>query len=360
MGEGLEANFAAIMRGESRVCVHNDPAVLPVPFCASLLEEGTIDLQKGTNRFEAMCVQCAEKAIEESGVDAGSSRTVFVLSTTKGNVAALGATQRREEVGAADSALRIARHFGNTEQPVVVSNACTSGVCAQITAMRLIEAGFYDTAVVIGADEQSAFIVSGFQSLKALSDEPCRPYDKDRRGLNLGEAAACMVLSREPRGEGCTQLLRGSIANDANHISGPSRTAEGSWRVLTAVTKGIPAEQIALINAHGTSTLYNDEMESIAVDRAGLAEVPVNSLKGIFGHTMGAAGILEALITQYALLKGVILPTRGFSQSGVSRAIRVSAEAMEAGADKPYFVKLLSGFGGCNAALIYKIQRNNE
>ena len=106
------------------------------------------------------------------------------------------------------------------------------------------------------------------------------------------------------------------------------------------------------MNVHGTSTLYNDEMEAIAIDRAGLLDVPVNALKGTFGHTMGAAGILESILSMHAVDAGLVLPTRGFSALGVSRPVRVSASAGTT--DKRAFVKLLSGFGGVNGALLFR------
>ena len=106
------------------------------------------------------------------------------------------------------------------------------------------------------------------------------------------------------------------------------------------------------MNVHGTSTLYNDEMEAIAIDRAGLLNVPVNALKGTFGHTMGAAGILESILSMHAVDAGLVLPTRGFSERGVSRPVRVSAAAGQT--DKRAFVKLLSGFGGVNGALLFR------
>ena len=134
------------------------------------------------------------------------------------------------------SASLVARYFGNPNQPVVVCNACISGVCAQIEAMRALRSGRYDCAVVVGADEQSPFIISGFLSFKALTDTPCRPFDKDRTGLNLGECAATVVLQAADAPAGWV-LECGSIRNDANHISGPSRTGEGSYLALMEVLK---------------------------------------------------------------------------------------------------------------------------
>ena len=148
-------------------------------------------------------------------------------------------------------------------------------------------------------------------------------------------------------------MLGGVVRNDANHISGPSRTGEGSFRALQVAMaeSKLKANDLACLNVHGTATLYNDEMESIAIGRAGLAEVPVNALKGYYGHTLGAAGILETLLTMRALDDGQVPATRGFDTLGVSVPLSVSSENRVV--SKKAFVKLLSGFGGCNAAAAF-------
>ncbi len=355
LGEGIENNYQAILKGLTAIKWYNDPRLLSEPFYASLFPQ-TLNYSRQYSRLEQLCIDCAKVAIQQSNIEP-SKRTVFILSTTKGNIELLQPDYDIETISPAYSVKRIAGYFGNHTTPIVVSNACTSGVCAQITAMRLLQTKEYDYAVVIGIDLLSAFIISGFNCLKVLSNEPCRPYDNNRKGLNLGEAVACMVISRQPTSD-CVSMRAGSICNDANHISGPSRLGEGSMRVLKSVIKDFDTTDIAVINAHGTSTMYNDEMESIAIERAGLARIPVNSLKSIFGHTLGAAGILESLITIRALKDGIILPTRNFNQLGVSRNIKVSNEIRHT--DKRAFIKLMSGFGGCNAAILYSLEQTSE
>ena len=360
LGTTSAATYASVKAGRSQLCRYEGRWGMPEPAVLSLLPDDMIDslapeASQGEllTRFERMCIASAGQAIEKAGIDAASPRVVFVLSTTKGNVHLLDSRETRyprQRVYLGEAARMVSRHFGNTNEPIVVSNACISGVCAQIVAMRLMECGNYDNAVVIGADMQSPFIVSGFQSFKALSPVECKPFDATRQGLNLGEAAATMVLGRE--GGNGWQLVHGAIRNDANHISGPSRTGEGSYRALTAALSDTASDELAFINAHGTATPYNDEMESIAIERAGLVDVPVNSLKGYFGHTMGAAGVLESIVSMRAIEDHTILPTRGFETLGVSRAVRVSNQL--AATDRHAFIKLLSGFGGCNAALLYR------
>jgi len=279
---------------------------------------------------------------------------LFIISTTKGNVSLLDSNVKgfpRERVLLGESARLVSRYFGNPNTPVVVCNACISGVCAQIEAMRALRSGRYDYAVVIGADEQSPFIISGFLSFKALTDTACRPFDKDRTGLNLGECAATVVLKAVDGTAGGWVLECGAIRNDANHISGPSRTGEGSYLALMEVLNGCGRDGLAFLNVHGTATAYNDEMESIAIYRAGLIDVPVTGLKGYYGHTMGAAGIMESILSMYAVQDGTVLATRGYAEQGVTYPVNVSSANRPASGNR--FIKLLSGFGGCNAALSY-------
>jgi hypothetical protein len=190
--------------------------------------------------------------------------------------------------------------------------------------MRLLNAGIYKTAIIIGCDIQTPFIVSGFQSFKALSQEQCRPFDSNRTGLNLGEAAATIIWTTAQ--EGKWKLLAGSNHNDANHISGPSRTGEGLYRTLMDLKADMRQTQLAMISVHGTATLYNDEMESIAIHRADLEKVPVCALKGYYGHTMGTAGILETIIGMICVEKNIIPAIRGFKQLGTSNPLNIPAE----------------------------------
>lgn len=348
LGEGVETNLRALLRGESRLKRHTSirGEHVPVPFVGSLFE--TLPERAGYTPFEALCIAVAEPAVRRAKEDVAAADCVFVLSTTKGNIWSSPAV----------SARKVAEFFGNHTPPIVVSTACTSGVSAQLTAYRLLSAGTYRTAVLIGCDVQSLFIVSGFQSFKALSPECCRPFDAERQGLNAGEAAACMILGSEPDVSESTEalpwyLFGGSIHNDANHISGPSRTAEGSLRCLRDCLEIMGKEQggPACVSVHGTGTSYNDEMEALAIHRAGLDETPVSALKGFYGHTMGAAGLTETILTIHALDAGVVLPVRGFARQGTTYAVNVSPEVRPAKGNS--FIKLLSGFGGVNAAVAW-------
>ena len=362
LGRTSMENYVNVKAGCSGLARYEEMGMICSPFMLSrmdryLMDELCIGLDIPEDKytfFEKMLLSSSIQAIRKSGIDPSSDRVLFIISTTKGNVSLLdrdvnGFPQERVLLG--KSASIVSRYFGNPNTPVVVCNACISGVCAQIEAMRALRSGRYDYAVVIGADEQSPFIISGFLSFKALTDTPCRPFDKDRTGLNLGECAATVVLKAVDGATGGWILDGGAIRNDANHISGPSRTGEGSYLALMEVLNGCGREGLAFLNVHGTATAYNDEMESIAIYRAGLIDVPVTGLKGYYGHTMGAAGIMESILSMYAVEDGTVLATRGYSEQGVTYPVNVSSLNRPAAGNR--FIKLLSGFGGCNAALSY-------
>lgn len=344
LGETSEENYLSVKSGRSGIRAY-EPGICNIPegFYASLLFED----------FETLALKSAQKAIANARLELKGKRTAFILSSTKGNI--------EENISLADSAQRIASQLGIDAKPIVVCNACISGLSALILGNRLIDSGLYDAAIVCGCDTPRQFILSGFQSLKALSPEPCRPFDMERMGLNLGEAAATLILSKNPIQRNSWRMGDGFIRNDAFHISTPSKTADGLYlslqRTLESFTKEISStcEQIdlkahlAFINAHGTATLFNDQMESVAIGRAGLSELPANAYKSFWGHTMGAAGILETIISMKAIDDDTILGTRGFSELGVSGKMNICAENRPT--DKKGFIKMLSGFGGCNATI---------
>ena len=361
LGMSTAENYAAVKAGRSELRRYEGKWGLPEPFVASLVDRDKVEQafaaitdNKPYTIFEKMIILSAWQAIREAGINTASDRVLFILSTTKGNVFLLdkretGFPEERVLLGAA--ARQLVDFFHNPNAPIVVSNACISGVCAQIEAMRNLESGCFDYVVTVGCDVQSAFIVSGFQSFKALSPEPCKPFDANRCGLNLGDAAATIIYTRKDNASADEWMAcRGAIRNDANHISGPSRTGEGSYRALRAVMNNAAAEDLAFVSVHGTATPYNDEMESIAIDRAGLIEVPIGSLKGYYGHTMGAAGVLETIISMEAVDDHTVLATLGYDdQLGVSHPVLVASTNRATA--KRQFVKLISGFGGCNAAI---------
>ena len=149
-------------------------------------------------------------------------------------------------------------------------------------------------------------------------------------------------------------IIGDGAVNDANHISGPSRTGDGLYKSIESAFKeaNIGKDKLDYISAHGTATLYNDEMEAIAFSRSNIETVAVNSLKGYFGHTLGASGLLEIVIGLQSIYHNELLASKGFSNSGVSKPIDVLKENRKK--EITYFLKTASGFGGCNTAILFE------
>jgi 3-oxoacyl-[acyl-carrier-protein] synthase I len=354
-------NFEKLKAGVSGIKLHEDTGRSPVPFQASLFSEEQVNhvnesIPGNYSLFERLLIMSAHAGLTHTGIDPADSRTVFIISSTKGNIAKIEHPEgddTPENISLHRSAKLVAGSFGNKNLPLVVSSACISGVLALITGKRLIESEIYDNAVVVGADLITRFILSGFQSFQAVSGEPCRPFDKSRNGVTLGEGAATIILSaKKPTGIEPVSIAGGSTSNDANHISGPSRTGEPLYAAIRKALgqSGISAEQVGFISAHGTATIFNDEMEAKAISLAGLEFAPVNSLKGYYGHTLGAAGLIEAVISVQSLRENTVIATKGFQESGVSREININSALQKR--DMRYILKTASGFGGCNAAIV--------
>ncbi|MEI7981088.1 MAG: hypothetical protein WCI71_05515, partial [Bacteroidota bacterium] len=183
-----------------------------------------------------------------------------------------------------------------------------------------------------------------------------KPFDLKRNGLSLGEGCGVMALTAlNTDGEEMpVRYAGGAITNDANHISGPSRTGEElSLAINRAISQaGLSPDEIGYISAHGTATTYNDEMESKAIGLSRLTPVPVNSFKGYWGHTLGAAGIIESVAAIHSLRTGFLFRSAGYEQPGVPEPLNI----IEQHDKKPLgsCLKTASGFGGCNAAIIYQ------
>jgi 3-oxoacyl-[acyl-carrier-protein] synthase-1 len=391
LGFTTDENFAAVKQGISGVKPYNAGTFnLPEAFMASLIDKeklneefGQLSFETGYSILEKAAILSIYKANEEARINLSSKKVIFILSTTKGNIDLLDrqyekitpeegyAVQNHEDTSQDTShiylwysAQKITGFFKNPNMPVVVSNACISGAAAQIAALRALQSGKYDNAIVVGGDIISKFIISGFQSFKALSPELCKPFDKNRSGLNLGEAVATMIFKQEVSDMKCgtettphVSLIAGAIRNDATHISAPSRVGEGSYRALRSILSYFETENIAshisFINAHGTATAYNDAMEVQAIVRAGLQTVAVNSLKAYFGHTLGAAGVVESIVSMRALQENCVFKSLNFSEQDFETQLNISKENQYS--DKKYYIKMLSGFGGVNAALLFKL-----
>ncbi len=359
LGMTTEQNYQALKSGKSALYTYQHWKGLQEPFAASFFtdEQNAELIIKGYSRFESLAIRSVSDALLQTTFDV--TRTIFILSTTKCNVEELGDIEEHDGtyLHPGETAKKIAQYFGIENEPIVVCNACISGVTAQLVASRLIMAGLYDYAIVCGADCITPFTVAGFQSFKALSPQECRPFDIERIGLNIGEAASTMIFGKENCSaiedkEPCWILETGCSNNDAYHVSAPSPKGDGTYRAIIKTLQGVEKDDLATVCVHGTATMFNDQMESKAIQEADLSDIPLTALKGYYGHTMGAAGLLETIITMRSLDDSCILPTRGYEEIGVSGKVTISNQEQKT--DKQRFLKIISGFGGCNGALLYK------
>ncbi|WP_261510183.1 beta-ketoacyl synthase N-terminal-like domain-containing protein [Chryseobacterium paludis] len=358
LGMNVTDNWNALLQNQSGVALHkiikNQEA-----FYASILDTEKLEEAFNKNfsdqnftRLEKMFLLCLKPLVEKHNI---THDTAFILSTTKGNISLLkNQSSLPEGVFLSALAQKIADFFGFKTKPIVVSNACVSGVMALAVAKNLIQAGKYKDAFVIAGDEITEFVISGFNSFQAIGAEPCKPYDKNRNGINIGEAtAAAYITGEKTENEKFRFKVTGDSAiNDANHISGPSRTGDGLYAsIKNAMTEAkVSANDIDFISAHGTATLYNDEMEAIAFNRMGLQNTPLNSMKGFYGHCLGASGLLESIISMESAQHSILIPSKNFEEMGVSLPLNIIEEKQPA--TIKYILKTASGFGGCNAAIV--------
>ena len=317
-------------------------------------------------RLEKLFILSIYDSVNEMPAGIFGPETQLILSTTKGNIDLLEEEKKKlyepQRVFLWRFAEVIRQFFGFENRPQVISNACISGVLALSHASRMIQSGLCENAVVCGGDIISEFVVSGFTSFQALSPEPCKPFDISRNGLSLGEGCGTMVLTSSPQKYSATNIIIAGSAtsNDANHISGPSRTGEELAMAIGNALKesGCEAGDVSFVSAHGTATLYNDEMESKALSLAGLQEVPVNSFKGYWGHTLGGAGLIESVATVRSALDNILFRSAGFTNPGVPESINVIQQHTIAAVNN--CLKIASGFGGCNAAIVYRKQNSMQ
>ncbi len=356
-GIGSELAFEKIKSGETAVKKHSNPKLSQNEFYASLIEEkdewfSGLNLDESFTRLEKLIILCLNELFSQNNIQP-TEKTLFILSSTKGNISILENPEfnfPNERALLTSLTRQIEDYFKLKNKIQIVSNACISGSLAIEYAKRLLQSDEYDDAIVIGADEVSKFILSGFESFQAVSDSVCKPFDRDRNGINLGEAIATVYLTKLPT-ENSVKILGSGTFNDANHISGPSRTGEGLFRSIQKALENSEAE-IGFISAHGTATIYNDEMESIAFHRSGLSEIPTNSLKAYFGHTLGASGLLESILGIHSLKNNVLISSLGFETQGTTYPVNIIQNAE--GKELKTFLKTASGFGGSNIATVFE------
>ena len=285
-------------------------------------------------RTSALGLHAAREAIADAGLDLDTLRSLRVgvcVGTTVGSAMNNEQFCRDYRAGAdpdlepierilrSNPAAAIAREFGLNGPCQTVVNACASGTDAVGLAASWIRAGLCDVAIAGGADELGRITYNGFISLMITSDSPVKPFDRERKGLNLGEGAGMLVLEseelRNSRGKEPRSFLLGyGSACDAHHLTAPRPDGEGLRSAIAEALSccGTPAEAVAFVNAHGTGTPDNDRVESRVLADV-LPGVPFLSTKGYTGHTLGAAGAIEAVFTIACLERGMLPANAGFA-----------------------------------------------
>lgn len=265
---------------------------------------------------------------------------------------------RQQEIGSGASLL--AAELGTLGPAYVISTACSSSSKALASAARLLQAGLADAVVCGGADSLCDFTVAGFAALEAVSDARCNPMSAHRHGINIGEAGALFLMTRERRIDGCggpaVRLAGWGETSDAHHISAPEPTGRGAEAAMRAALDmaGLAPADIGYLNLHGTATPHNDAMESEAVARVFGLDTPCSSTKPLTGHTLGAAGALEAAICWLTLRGDGALPVHHFdgARDPALPPIRLVQPGERQAAAPRAVLSNSFAFGGSNAALV--------
>lgn len=353
LGTGADANISAVTAGLSGISLQTDAFGLGQDVFSGVIKDDGIPSAGHGTRLDRLILDVCRQTEKDLSGNRLPDDTHVIVCTTKGNIDLIDPkAPKGAELWRLGEQLQF--NLGRRLTCHTISHACISGINGIMQGALLLRSGRAEHVLVIGADACTRFTLSGFLCLQAVSKGVCSPYDAQRDGINLGEAAASLFMTTDPSmiSGPRARYLGGGAANDANHISGPSRTGEGLVRSIDRAfaEAGLVPSDISVISAHGTATIFNDEMESIAFSRTGLSSVPTHSLKPFFGHTLGAAGVVETIVSLGAFRQGFCIGNVRLNEQGVSEPMNLpKANTPVTGR---FMLKTGSGFGGCNAAII--------
>lgn len=249
----------------------------------------------------------------------------------------------------------IAAELGVTGAAHVISTACSSGAKALASGARLLKAGMADAVVAGGCDVLGKFTVAGFSALESISATRSNPLSLNRQGINLGEGAALFLMTRDP---GPVRLAGWGESSDAHHMSAPDPTGRGAATAMQLALQraGVQAAEVDYLNLHGTATPHNDAMESLAVSQLLGADIPVSSTKPLTGHTLAAAGAIEAAFGWLSLVdnpRGLLPPHWWDGQPDPALPpLRVVTPGESLGRTPRYVLSNSFAFGGSNASIL--------
>jgi 3-oxoacyl-[acyl-carrier-protein] synthase I len=306
-------------------------------------------------------------AVHEATERHGRDRVAVLLGTSTGSIATTEAGYRHLDAdgGLPEEARRPIIHCLHSLSAFVrsaldlvgpcltLSTACSSSAKVHAMAARLIQAGMVDAAVVGGTDTLCDSVLFGFNSLELVSPQACRPFDANRDGISIGEAAGFALLERLDRAPQAPRLVGYGESSDAHHMSTPHPEGAGAEQAMreAMARAGLTPDRVGYVNLHGTATRKNDEVEGALIARMFPSGTPASSTKGFTGHTLGAAGALEAAIALLAVERGLLPGTLGCSTPDPACADHLLLDSREA--DVPVAMSNSFGFGGNNACLAF-------
>ncbi len=327
--QSLIQEFSGIKKAKHFQSVYTESLLFGEIDCSDemLIKEHNLSQNSGHTRTFLIALKAFKEAVLDANINAidlASSRTAFISSSTVGGMCYTDqlyqdANKRTPSpfvthYEGSDHALQIVQLYGMKGITDVINTACSSSANAIALGIRLLETDKADRVIVGGSDCLAKFTVNGFNSLRILSEKACTPFDRDRDGLSLGEAAAYIVLERKKdiRSKNIHALVSGfGICNDAFHPSATSDDARGPRMAIELALKraNLSPNQIDYINAHGTGTPNNDETESYAFSQIFETVPPFSSTKSYTGHTLAAAGVVEAIFSILSLKNNEIYPS---------------------------------------------------
>ncbi|PZW67099.1 3-oxoacyl-[acyl-carrier-protein] synthase-1 [Pseudomonas sp. URMO17WK12:I1] len=379
LGQGKQAVADALFAGSTHGMQPQDGWIpernVTVGAVAAPLPEMPAGFEQAASRNNRLLLTAALEIhddIQAAIATYGASRIAVVLGTSTSGIAEAGEhiaeyvhsgelpnayRYSRQEIAAPANFL--ADWLGLTGPAYCQSTACTSSGRALLAAQRLLRMGVCDAVLCGGVDSLCKLTLNGFASLEAVSDERCNPFSANRHGINIGEAAALFLMTRAEQGPGIG-LLGGGATSDAHHISAPHPEGLGAQQAMrqALAAAGVAAEQIGYLNLHGTATPHNDAMESLAVAQLFPAGVPCSSSKPLTGHTLGAAGALEAAFCWLTLSEynaGKRLPPHvwdGQADPQLPHLKLVGAGEQLPAAERRYLMSNSFAFGGNNISLV--------
>jgi 3-oxoacyl-[acyl-carrier-protein] synthase II len=357
LGRDLDSLWKAVLLGQSAV---KKVTRFPVAGCSSELAALMPELDDLPRELRV------EKLLDDLMLHFPElpSDTEILIASTKAGVEELERARQQNRKAKSDLLFslsyfeNIARRFDLKQPPLNINAACASSTIALARGAAKIAHGESEVVFVCAYDVITEFIYCGFSSLKALSPEPSRPFDENRNGLNLGEGAVGLLLMSEERAlkenrKILAEISGWGINNDAHHVTAPTRDGSGLTLAIekALARSGVDKSRVAAISAHGTGTVHNDLMELKAFRNTFQERtLPIHSVKGAIGHTLGAAGGLEVLLCLKMLQDQTVPGSCGFSEAieEVSGAVSASKQKISGS----HILSTNSGFGGVNAALL--------